>query len=214
MERANGKERKGAKGVNATLQAYARINYYFRSSWSNICANRKSRRASGPSRAARPIVFSADVLRSETSQPATAKRQETIAILFIAAVKARWEITIVVLSATAPIHDGFLVRQLATGGESHSGKWPRITSREIAYGRNLSESYWNLHVFLTIFYYTRLTYTYIHIYIYIYIYNLIKSNKLWQLLSLIFAVCRTWLRLKRFFWSILFKKTCFSWYLY
>jgi hypothetical protein len=172
MEWANGKERKRRKGGSATLRAYARINYYFRPSWSNICANRKSRRASGPSRAARPIVFSADALHSEASQPATAKRQETVAILFIAAVKAKREITIIVLSATAPIHDGFLVRQLATGRESRGGKWTRITLREIAYRRNLPESYWNLHVFLTIFYYVRLTYTYIYTYIYIYRYKI------------------------------------------
>ena len=50
-ERLRGRKRRQSQGEKdgrlATLRrARGRINYYFRSWWSNICANRKSRRAS------------------------------------------------------------------------------------------------------------------------------------------------------------------------
>jgi len=125
MNRTREKEKASKKGARKEARPYeplVRINYYFRPSWSNICANRKSRRASGPSRFARPIILFANSLRNEASQPATAttKREETIAILFIAAVKARWEITIVGLSATASIHDAYVVRQFTTAKENRN----------------------------------------------------------------------------------------------
>lgn len=114
----------GGKKGSATLRAHARINYYFRPSWSNICANRKSRRASGSSRfAPYRSLRGFPSLRSQPSGDSNdEKREETIAILFIAAVKARWEITIVGLSATASIHDYFVVRQLAKGRKNRCGK--------------------------------------------------------------------------------------------